>query len=134
MFSSNQVLQISGELDAASVERALKFCLDVAGVYHQTLVWQALDSGEFCIGVQYAGDLSVPEGWNCFPISDDFDIAALTITKFLERQKFPRDCGGDGSNDKGFLVKQITYEDSGHIKNWMRGVIKFSPYTNFYHK
>lgn len=132
MFSSNQVLKISGELDALSVERALKFCLDVAGYSSYTLVWQALETGEFCIGFQY-GDETTPQGWNCFPISDDTEIAALTATKYLERQEFPRECCGDGSNDKGFLVERITYNDDGHIKNWNRGIVKFSPFTCFYH-
>lgn len=132
MFSSNQELKISGELYTLFVQRALKFCVDVAGHSSYTLVWQALESGEFCIGVQY-GDGAIPQGWNSFPVSDDFDIVALMIVKFLEKQEFPRECGGDGSNTKGFLVEQITYKDEGHIENWMYGIVKFSPFTCFYH-
>jgi len=135
MFSSNQELKISGNLDTLSVERALKFCIDVAGYgsHAYTLIWQTLETGEFCIGVQY-GDETAPQGWNSFLISDDLDIVALSIIKFLDRQEFPRECGGDGSNNKGFLVKQITYKDEGYIENWMRGIVKFSPFTCFYHK
>ena len=133
MFSSNQVLKISGELDALSVQRTLKFCVDVAGYDSCTLVWQALETGEFCIGFQY-GDETVPQGWNCFPVSDDYDIAALTIVKFLERQEFPRECGGDGSSGKGFLAESITYKDSDRVENCHRGIVKFSPFTCFYHK
>lgn len=134
MFSSNQELKISGNLDTLFVQRALKFCVDVAGYGSpHTLVWQTLDTGEFYIGVQYK-DETTPQGWNSFPVSDDLDIVALIIVKFLERQEFPRECGGDGSNTKGFLVEPVTYGDEDRIKNWMRGIVKFSPFTCFYHK
>ena len=131
MFSGNQIIQISGDLDLDRIEYTLKFCLSLEN-HFRGLIWQISKKQDFCVG--YGGD-HIPEGWNAFPISDDTDVIALMIKKHLERQTFPEEYEyGDGITKRGFLAEAISPEDSDDLEEYSYGLLKFSPYTCYYGK
>ena len=144
MFSSNQILKISGNLSDFNNEEiynALEFALKLSRNLENftrknepsKCVYQITQSGKYCIGWAYN---DVKDGWNEFPFDFDLNIISLIIAKHLKNQKVNRDIW-DGSYSKGFIMKAIpeTLSDEYEgIKNPFYGIIEFSPYTCFYSK
>jgi hypothetical protein len=144
MFSSNQILEVSGCLSHAgellsALEFALKFSDNLASFSALKTkadircVYQITDDGRYCIGKSYGEPKT---GWNEFPFDFDLDIIAAIIAKHLAKQEIKYGVW-DGSYDKGFLMKVIEdsfADEENGIKNPSCGIVEFSPYTCFYAK
>ena len=144
MFSSNQILEVSGSLtDRHELESALEFALKYSDNSKNIskeenkrgckLLYQITEDGKYCIGW---GFKTVPAGWIEYPFRFDIDIVSRIIRQHLESFPIVKG-GGDGSYEKGFIMKCIetsmSTEKNG-IKNPFYGIIYFRPYTCFYHK
>ena len=143
MFSSNQVLQISGSIDHVDeLYAALKFGLEYSGdlpLFTRKddpvkCVWQITEDGKFCIGCDY--EVYHCPNWESFSFDFDLDIIARIIIKHLE--KYPiKDDIWDGSYEKGFLMSVIPTsfaDEYKGIKHPSNGVLMFEPFTAFYAK
>ena len=144
MFSSNQVLEVSGSLEhREELESALEFALNFSGHSKMMkkeeidrgckLLYQITKDGKYCIGW---GFKDVPEGWFEYPFRFDIDIVSKIIHQHLE--SFPIENGiWDGSHEKGFIMKIIdkfANTEKAGIKSPFYGIVYFEPYTCFYSK
>ena len=143
MFSSNQILEVSGCLSHNdelynALEFALKASDNLSSFNNITkadirCVYQVTNDGRYCIGKSYGK----PEnGWNEYPFDFDLSIISQIIIKHLEKQNIERDIW-DGTYSKGFIMKAIPESmdnEYNGIKNPWYGIIEFSPYTCFYSK
>ena len=136
MFSSNQILEISGSLSNRNeLEEVLEFALKYSGMNQgvSNLLYQITEDGKYCIG--WRADY-VPKGWLEYPFKFDINIVSQIIRQHLE--SFPVQkvlCGG--SYEKGFIMKCIgewMCSEKDGIKNPFYGIIYFKPYTCFYSK
>lgn len=142
MFSSNQILEVSGDLSHGNdLYNALEFALKTSNeidCFTRTdspakCVYQITEDGRYCIGWAYDG---VKEGWSEFQFDFDLSIISQIISKYLSKQDVERDIW-DGGYNKGFIMKVIP-ESMGSeydgIKNPFYGIVEFKPYTCFYSK
>lgn len=136
MFSSNQVLEVSGNIEhKGELQNALELALTASGHNQPTskIVYQITPDGRYCIGWAV---LDIPDGWKEYPFEFDISITSQIIAKHLNKQSVTYG-GWDGSYHKGFLMKAIkkslASEESG-IKNPFYGIVEFSPFTCFYSK
>jgi hypothetical protein len=140
MFSSNQILELSGCLSHKDeLKHALDFAIKASGWYEPMTrkekpcpcSYQITKDGRYCIGWGEEKD-----GWKEFPFEFDVDIIAQIIAKHLAKQRVDEG-EWDGSYGAGFLMKVIpdsfASEEDG-IKNPFRGIVSFEPYTVFYAK
>lgn len=140
MFSSNQLLAVSGDLShSGDLRNALEFALKKDGAYESftrsdrpsKCVFQITENGDYCIGWG-CHDEKPSEGWTEFQFDFDIDIIAAIIEKHLQKQKV-REYGGDGSSSLGFLMENIDYKKES-VKKRFYGIVVFSPYTCYYAK
>ena len=143
MFSSNQILEISGCLAHKddlykALEFALKYNDHLNSFTHPTktdskCVYQITEDGRYCLGWAWG---EPKEGWLKYPFDFDLSIISQIIAQHLGKQDIHYDMW-DGSYEKGFLMKAIE-ESMGSevngIKNPFYGIVEFSPYTCFYSK
>ena len=142
MFSSNQILEISGDLGHENdlynaLEFALKSSGDISSFTRQEnpskCVYQITEDGRYCIGRAYG---CVKDGWVEFQFDFDLSIISQIISKYLSKQDVERDIW-DGGYNKGFIMKAIP-ESMGSeyygIKSPFYGIVEFKPYTCFYSK
>ena len=140
MFSSNQKLEISGCIEHKNeLKNALDFAIKASGWYEPftrtektvKCTFQITPDGRYCLG--WGGQDS---GWQSFPFDFDVDIIAQIIVQHLRKQEI-HGSFGDGSCDKGFLMKNIenyySTERDG-IKEPAYGIVSFEPYTCYYAK
>lgn len=142
MFSSNQILEISGCLaHDGELHNALEFALKASGDFEcfaradkpTKCVYQITENGTYCIGWAHE---KVEEGWCEFPFNFDLSIISQIIAKHLSNQHVDHS-GWDGSHEKGFLMKAIETsfsDEQNGIKKPFYGIVKFEPFTCFYHK
>lgn len=145
MFSSNQIMEVSGSLSQIEeLEMALEFALKFSG-YDKSikqeknnrdykLLYQITDDGKYCLGW---GVNEVPKGWNEYPFDFEIDIVSRIIRQHLETFSEEKDGYYDGSYCKGFFMKCIEETMSSEkdgIKNPFYGILYFKPYTCFYAK
>ena len=144
MFSSNQVLEVSGSLAHPNeLEAALEFALKFSGKAKNMtqkeidrgckLLYQITEDGKYCIGWGYQ---KVPEGWNEYPFRFDIEIVSRIICQHLEQVPLEED-GEDGSFEQGFIMKcieQSMASEQNGIKAPFYGIVYFEPYTCFYAK
>lgn len=142
MFSSNQILDITGSLD--QLESALKFAMDYSGhSRHFTqseidrgckTVFQITEDGKYCIGWGF-GD--VPEGWTEYQFKPDITIISAILRQRLETAPI-EDEGYDGTYEHGFRMKSVPdfqyHELSKAIKNLSYCIIYIEPFSVFYHQ
>lgn len=122
MFSSNQVLEISGSF--GQLQAALEFALKMSG--NSKCVYQITEDGRYRIGKVYD---KVKEGWNEFQFDFDTSIVSQIIIQFLSKQDIHYEDEGDGGYNKGFIMKSISeYVDDGF------GIAEFKPFVCFYSK
>lgn len=158
IFSSNQELKISGELDKESVIAAVSAALVFSGVMGKTynsrkkLYYQISKGGHYCIGA-YAEDSEFPlEGWEKFSFDASvygisqyaLEMIALHIIVHLNNQDYTEVLkeysDGGGGLEKGFLMKPVLYcfEDSmpekERIKDPWCGIVSFEPFACYYAK
>ena len=92
MFSSNQVLEVSGNLSHIDeLETVLDFALKYSGYAEYMkkekidrgckLLYQITKDGKYCIGW---GNENVPKGWNEYPFRFEIDIVSRIIRQHLE--------------------------------------------------
>lgn len=94
MFSSNQVLEISGSMN--QLQFALQFALDYSGHAKNMepseikrgckLVYQISKDGKYCIGWD-CGEVS--KGWQEYPFDFEVDIVARIIAQYLRKMETP---------------------------------------------
>lgn len=142
MFSSNQLLEISGDLDHENDLRdAIEFVLKKSGWYEcftrreepVSCAFQITETGAFCIGTgSFRGEKE--KDWTDFQFDFDVDIIAKIVEQHLRKQDTPNEFfGGDGSSSKGFLISQIDYQTES-VNNFSRGIIIIHPYRCYYAK
>lgn len=133
MFSSNQVLEISGEFD--QLEPALRLAMKMANDYGKDkLGYQITKDGKYCIGM-----VNDHGSYEKFQFDFDEHIVSEIIIQHL-RKNPEKDSDWeyyDGSTYEGFLMKAIpeTFADEENgIKNPFFGIVSFEPFTVFYSK
>lgn len=142
MFSSNQVLEISGCLiHSGELVSALEFALNTSGDSNaftrsdkpSKCVYQITEDGRYCLGWAFN---EIKKGWNEFQFDFDINIIAQIISQHLQKQKVEEGMW-DGSYYKGFIMKVIPESmgsESNGIKEPFFGIVEFAPYTCFYSK
>lgn len=142
MFSSNQVLEISGDLgNENDLYNALEFALKSSGNISSftrkenpsKCVYQITEDGRYCIGWAYE---DVNDGWIEFQFNFNLSIISQIISKHLRKQEIKRAIW-EGGYSKGFIMKAIPESLGGEyngIKNPFYGIVEFKPYTCFYSK
>lgn len=131
MFSSEQILKISGEMD--QLELTLKFALQMYGGTRE-YSYQISKDGKYCIGWHVEEE----EGWHKFQFDFDEHIVSEIIKQHLNKQKIEDPYGwADGSSDKGFLMKaipQLFSDEHDGIRHPFYGIVSIEPFMNFYAK
>ena len=144
MFSSNQILEISGNLSLPNeLESALEFALKYSGEDKNMsqeeidrgckLVYQITEDGKYCIGWGFE---SVPKGWLEYPFKFDVAIVSQIIRKHLEDFPIKREIF-DGTYEKGFIMKSFgtcTAMEKDGIKEPFYCIVYFEPFSCFYAK
>lgn len=135
MFSSNQVLEISGEF--YQLQAALDFAIGYYEKEEKDLVFQITENGKYCIGWK-PNDYPI-EGWENFQFDFDTEIVSKIIIQFLKKQKFKDNHYDyfDGGTNEGFLLKAIpqTFSDEENgIKDPFYGIVSIEPFVNYYSK
>lgn len=137
MFSSNQQLKISGGFE--DLLNTLNFALELSEIEDMCtrednpckVCFQISKNNEYCIGT-YLNKL--PSGWKDFSFDYDCNLMNLSIIQFFYNKHVECEEYGDGTNEKGFLLENITYKDSENIENCWSGKIKISVFNNYYAK
>ena len=149
MFSSNQIIEISGEFE--QLEAALSFALKMSGHDKNMtrseiergckLTYQISPAGWYCIGWAFK---NIPNGWNEYPFDFQTDIVSKIIVQYLKKHP-PVNDGEyediDGSSGKGFIMKHNEEGIYGHMCNAKNNIenpgyciVYFQPYENYYAK
>jgi hypothetical protein len=144
MFSSNQVLRISGSF--SQLEHALQFALDYSGnTKNMTkaerdrgckLLFQITEDGKYCIGWGFGG---VPEGWNEYQFDFETPIVSQIIVQHIKKQPRPESeyDWSDGGTSDGFLMSSIrdcSLDERKGIKSPFFCIVVFEPFCCFYAK
>jgi hypothetical protein len=138
MFSSNQILDITGSLD--QITSALNFAMAYSGELNHfsdaeqkrgcKIVFQITEDGKYCIGWGFE---EVPSGWTEYQFKPDSKIISAIIEQRLKKIPSEEDDldDFDGSCERGFRMRQIDSHTYG-VKNPSYGIIYFEPYICFY--
>lgn len=137
MFSSNQVLAISGELNIEYIKAYLDFALNIAhsGKNPNSIItYQISEDNKYCIGWGVKSH-SKPDGWKEYDFDFDSDIVARIILQHLQKvDPFKVD---NADRASGFIMKVIpeTLSDKylGIIKPFY-GLVSFEPFLCEYSK
>lgn len=141
MFSSNQILKISGSLTNNDLLYALEFALNTSGNLEcftrcsnpSKCVFQITEDGRYCLGWGYK---EIPKGWKEYPFDFDVKIISQIIVNYLNKSEIEEGIY-DGSYEKGFLMQNIVEtmgDEWNGIKKPFYGIVEFSPFTCFYSK
>lgn len=144
MFSSNQVLEISG--DMCQLESAIEFSMKYSGEAEcfsrhnkpSKCVYQTTDDGRYCIGWTLC-DETPPDGWSEYPFSYDPKIISAIVRQWLENapKPFDENAKWDGAHCIGFLLQESggnRWKEQEAIKNGHRCIITLRPFWCFYAK
>lgn len=144
MFSSNQILTISGALNSNELEIALEFALTYSGDYKNMtqeeidrgckLVYQITKDGKYCIGWGFE---TVPKGWSEYSFKFDIATVSSTIRQYLENFPINKKFLGSGLYEKGFIMKTIEtcFNDEAYgIKSPFYCIVYFESFSCFYAK
>ena len=144
MFSSNQILEVSGNLSHShELESALEFALkysehdkDLSQEEFDRgckLVYQITEDGKYCIGWGFE---TVPNGWFEYPFKFDIASVSTIIRLHLETCIVKIDIW-PGTYNKGFIMKSpgtcMALEKDGIIEPFYC-IVYFEPFTCFYAK
>ena len=136
MFSSNQVLSVSGELDIKYIKHCLVFALQLANYdYHSpksTCTWQITDDGRYCIG--WASG-QIPKGWNAYDFEFDIDKISEIILKHMKSVDPYRadNCAACSGFVMDIIPETLAEEYNGIVKPFY-GLVSFRPYLCEYSK
>lgn len=144
MFSSNQVLKISGRLGNGDLAKALELALHYSDDFEcftrkenpAKCVFQITKDDRYCIGWNID---EKDENWTEYPFDFDINIISQIIEQYLNKCRTNKNelLDWDGAYEKGFLMKAIpeTMSDEyENIKAPFHGIVTFSPYTCLYSK
>ena len=129
MFSSNQVLSISGTFD--QLEDTIDFAFKLRNRTSNDVSYQITSDGRYCLG------WSDTRGWEKLPFQYDAGILAKIIEQHIKSIGRVEEGGADGSYDLGFKMDIIPLslaDEKDGIKYPFYGLISFEPFTNFYSK
>jgi len=141
MFSSNQVLEISGSMEQLPI--ALQFALDYSDHARAMtprekergckLVYQIAKNGKYCVGWGFE---RVPNGWQEYQFDFEVDIVSRIIAQYLYKMETPESGyeWADGGDAEGFLMKVIDSSDGNNIENSFYGIVSFEKFNCFYAK
>lgn len=142
MFSSNQQLVISGDID--QLKKSLKFALKHSGWYEnfkddlQPTV--QITDGHFCIGWGSPDEdepmlisdtySSKNKGWGMLPFAFNYKALYNMVKQWLSEQDIEKS-SYEGSNTKGFIIKAIECREED-IQDPEYGIISIAPFNCFY--
>jgi hypothetical protein len=129
MFSSEQIFEVSGDMD--QLEMAIKFAIEMYETGRASVVYQITKDGKYCLG------WGNQEGWNKFPFDFDAHIVSEIVKQHLNKQKYENlYAWSDGTSEKGFLMKVIhtSAMNEDGIKNPFFGIVSIEPFMNYYAK
>jgi hypothetical protein len=136
MFSSNQVLSVSGELDIQYIKYCLLFALRLANYDYNspksTCVWQITEDGRYCIGW---ASVHIPKGWNAYDFEFDIDKISEIILKHMESVDpyQANNCAACSGFVMDVIPETLAEEYNGIVKPFY-GLILFRPYLCEYSK
>lgn len=139
MFSSNQILEVSGDLShLGELEDALEFALKYSGQDELLskakidrgckLVYQITKGGKYCIGWGFE---EVPSGWSEYSFKLDIKIIGSIIRQHIEGFSV-KEGTRKGSYYEGFIMRCPHDKDFEEIENSFYCIVYFEPYTCFY--
>ena len=136
MFSSNQVLSVSGELDIQYIKHCLLFALQLANYDYNspksTCTWQITMDGRYCIGW---ASVHIPPGWNTYDFGFDVDkISAIILEHMKSVDPYNADsCAACSGFVMDVIPETLAEEENGIVKPFY-GLISFRPYLCEYSK
>lgn len=143
MFSSNQVLEISGSLD--QLEAAIEFAMMYSGQKRYftrkdnpaKCVYQVTDDGRYCIGWNFNG---TKNGWTEYQFDYDVNIISRIVRQYIEKSEKPVNEFGDydGISEVGFLLQEgpggKTYDERSRVKENFYCIVNIRPFWCYYAK
>lgn len=136
MFSSNQVLSVSGELDIKYIKHCLSFALQLAGYDYNSstsiCTCQTTEDGRYCIG--WASG-SIPNGWNSYDFGFDINQISEIIynhMKTIDPYK-ANNCAACSGFVMDVIPETLAEQENGIVKPFY-GIICFRPYLCQYSK
>ena len=136
MFSSNQVLSVSGELDIKYIKHCLSFALQLAGYDYDNstsiFTWQITKDGRYCIG--WASG-SIPNGWNTYNFEFDIDKISEIILNHMKKTDSYKanNCAACSGFVMDVIPETLAEQENGIIKPFY-GLVSFVPYLCIYSK
>lgn len=136
MFSSNQILSVSGELDIKYLKHCLSFALELGNYDYQstnsTCTWQITKDGQYCIGW---ASVQIPAGWNTYEFDFDIDkIAAIILKHMKSIDPYQADnCAACSGFIMNIIPETLAEECDGVVKPFY-GLVSFKPYLCEYSK
>lgn len=131
MFSSNQIFELSGDMD--QLEPAIRFAVSM--FCSSCTSYQISKDGKYCLGWM----AEEKDGWKPFAFDFDAHIVSEIVKQHLNKQDYGKNpyewC--DGGTDEGFLMKVIdqTFSDEEDgIKHPFYGIVSIEPFWNYYAK
>ena len=130
IFSSNQVLSVSGELDIKYIKHCLSFALQLAGYDYNNstsiCTWQITEDGRYCIGWSSG---SIPNGWNTYDFGFDINKISEIIYKHMStvdpyKANNCLECSGFVMD---VIPETLAETENGIIKPFY-GIVCFRPY------
>jgi hypothetical protein len=130
MFSSNQVLAISGDLSHDDeLRNALSYALAQYACPHMPTSFQITPSGKYVLGWH-----KNHTGWIDFPFETSVEILVPIISAHVKKQKYLATGGGDGTYTNGFLIETVESWKSGEIVEPAYSIISIAPFVCYYAK
>lgn len=131
MFSSNQVLSVSGSFKQLEDSIEFAFKLYTSNTDGKEVYYQITEDGRYCIG------WSDGNGWEKFPFKYDASIMAKIIEQHINSVGKVEYGGYDGTYRLGFkmdIIESTFADEDNGIKKPFYGIVSFEPFTNFYAK
>ena len=159
MFSSNQIFDVTCDLDEALV-RTIDFGIQLSGKREcltrrdqpVRLAFQETSTGLYCIGMGSIPDRppdkqfptgraghSAGKGWTDYPFKYDAGIVAKIVAQWVQDQPAPPRANIDGSQHVGVRVMcKESVEDNGALYNGIKDprscILVFQPFNMEFHK
>ncbi len=141
MFSSNQILEISGSL--SQLEQAIDFAMEYSGEKEcftrknkpAKCVYQITDDGRYCIGWSFG---KTEAGWTEYPFDYDASIISKIIIQHIGKldKPFNELDADDGTYKVGFVLQAGPGRgmNGQKVKNDFYCIISIRPFFCYYAK
>ena len=141
MFSSNQVLQISGELKEDILTNAIDYAMQYSDYKESFLSDDSniipsfrIFNDKYYIGYTFKKDNDRNDPWQKYPFDYDSAIISKIVIQYLEKlDSYNMNLGLDGSSYKGFLLRAINDQSACFHKSY-RAIISIEPFVQYYAK